>query len=92
MLLDKPIKFGDISGTIYEFERAGDILAKHVHTEDNVHITIVTKGKLKAYSHDWSIEAMPGQIIDFKVGEPHELMALENGTKVVNILKKKQTG
>lgn len=92
MLLDKQIKFGDVSGTIYEFENAGDILAKHVHTEDNVHVTIVTNGKLKAYSHDWSIEANPGQIIDFKVGEPHELMALEDNTKVINILKKKQIG
>lgn len=88
MLLPKPLHLGDIHGTIYDFEKAGDILPKHIHTENDVHITIVTKGKIKAYSHDWEIEATPGQIIDFRVGEPHEIMALEDHTKIINILKK----
>jgi len=89
MLLANPLQnLGDIKGTMYDFEKAGDILPKHVHTEDDVHITIVTRGKLKAYSHDWEIEALPGQLIDFKVGEPHELMALEDNTRIFNILKK----
>lgn len=89
MLLSKPLQnLGDIRGTIYDFQFAGDILPKHVHTEDDVHVTIVARGKLKAYSHDWEIEATPGQIIDFKVGEPHELMALEDNTRIFNILKK----
>ena len=89
MLLNKPLKdLGDIRGTIYDFEKAGDILPKHVHTEDDVHITIVARGKLKAYSQDWEIEATAGQILDFRVGEPHELMALEDNTRIFNILKK----
>ena len=89
MLLNKPLKdLGDIRGTIYDFEKAGDILPKHVHTEDDVHLTIVARGKLKAYSHDWEIEATAGQILDFRVGEPHELMALEDNTRIFNILKK----
>ena len=89
MLLNKPLKdLGDIRGTIYDFEKAGDILPKHVHTEEDVHITIVARGKLKSYSHDWEIEATAGQILDFRVGEPHELMALEDNTRIFNILKK----
>ncbi len=89
MLSHKPLEnLGDIRGTIYDFEKSGDILPKHVHDETNVHITIVCKGKLKAYSHDWEIEAMPGQVIDFRVGEPHELMALEDNTRIINIVKK----
>ena len=88
MLLNKPLEnLGDIKGTIYDFQKAGDILEKHVHTERDVHITIVARGKLKAYSHDWSIEATPGQILDFRPGEPHELMALEDNTRIFNILK-----
>lgn len=79
---------GDIKGTIYDFEVAGDILEKHVHDEENVHITIVAKGKIKAYSHDWEIEVPAGQMIDFRVGEPHEIMALEDNTRIFNILKK----
>ena len=91
MSLAKPTplaNIGDIRGTMYDFEKAGDVVAKHVHGADDVHVTIVAKGSVKAYSHDWSIEAGPGKLIDFRVGEPHEIMALEDGTRIFNILKK----
>lgn len=89
MLLSKSLEnLGDIQGVIYDFEKAGDILDKHVHTKENVHITIVARGKLKAYSHDWEIEAVAGQLLDFRPGEPHELMALEDNTRIFNIVKK----
>ena len=89
MLLDKPLQdVGDIQGTIFDFEFAGDILPKHVHDETNVHITVVARGKLKAYSHDWEKEATAGQILNFRPGEPHELMALEDNTRIINIVKK----
>ena len=80
-------ELGDLKGTIYDFEVAGDVLPKHVHTEENAHITIVARGRVKAYSHDWEIEATAGQILDFKAGEPHEIMALEDETRIVNIVK-----
>lgn len=88
MLLDKPLAFGDIAGTIYDFEHAGDVVEKHSHDENGVHITIVARGKLKASSHDWAVVAEAGQIIDFRPGEPHELMALVDNTRVINIIKK----
>jgi quercetin dioxygenase-like cupin family protein len=89
MLLVKQLKnLGDIQGAIYDFEKAGDILPKHNHTENDVHITIVAKGKLKAYSHDWEQEASAGQIMDFCPNEPHELLALEDNTRIINIVKK----
>ena len=89
MLLVKTLEnLGDIAGAMYDFEKAGDILPKHNHNEDSVHITIVARGKLKAYSHDWEIEAGPGQLLDFRPGEPHELMALEDNTRIFNIVKK----
>lgn len=88
MLLNKPLSVGDIRGTIYDFEKSGDILEKHVHTENDVHITIVARGKVKAYSHDWEIVAEAGKVIDFRVGEPHEIMALEDNTRIFNIIKK----
>lgn len=88
MLSSKLIEFGDIQGKVFDFEFAGDVLGKHVHTEDDIHITIVTNGRIRAYSHDWSIEAKAGNIVDFRVGEPHEIEALEDGTRIVNILKK----
>lgn len=87
MLLSKPLQIGDLNGTIYDFEVVGDILPKHIHTETDVHVTIVCRGKVKVYSHDWEIESTPGQIVDFRVGEPHEIMALEDNTRIINILK-----
>lgn len=88
MLLNKPIVYGDIIGTIYDFEKAGDVLPKHNHTEDDVHITIVARGKVKAASHDWSIEVESGKIIDFRPYEPHEITALEDNTRIINLVKK----
>jgi len=91
MLLAKPTQLyglGDINGTMYDFEKVGDILPKHVHDETNIHITIVARGKIKAYSHDWEQTAVAGQLLDFRPGEPHEIMALEDGTRIFNIIKK----
>jgi quercetin dioxygenase-like cupin family protein len=79
---------GDIQGGMIDFEKAGDVLEKHVHDENSNHITIVARGKVKAYSHDWEIEAAAGQILDFRPHEPHEIIALEDGTRVFNIVKK----
>lgn len=79
---------GDIIGAIYDFASSGDILPKHNHTESTVHITIVARGRIKAYSHDWETEATAGQVLNFRAGEPHELMALEDGTRIINIVKK----
>lgn len=88
MLLSKPLNIGDIHGMIFDFEVAGDVLPKHVHGVHDVHITIVARGKIKSYSHDWEQESTAGQIIDFRPNEPHEVIALEDNTRIINIVKK----
>jgi len=88
MLLNKELNVGDLRGVIFDFEVAGDVLPKHMHNEDNVHVTIVARGRVKAYSHDWEIEASAGQVLDFRPNEPHEIMALEGNTRIFNIVKK----
>jgi quercetin dioxygenase-like cupin family protein len=88
MLLVNQLELGNLRGSMYDFEKAGDVLPKHNHDENTVHITIVARGKIKAYSHDWSMEAVAGQLLDFRPNEPHELMALEDGTRIFNIVKK----
>ena len=88
MLLTKDFSSGDLRGVIFDFQRAGDVLPKHVHDENNVHITIVARGKVKAYSHDWEKEGTAGQILDFRPNEPHEIMALEDNTRIINVVKK----
>lgn len=88
MLLGKPLEnLGALQGIMYDFEKAGDILPKHNHSASDVHITIVARGKLKAYSHDWEMEATAGQLLDFPANQPHELMALEDNTRIFNIIK-----
>lgn len=79
---------GDLNVAMFTFEKAGDILPKHKHTERDTHITIVSRGRIKAYSHDWEIEASAGQLLNFRAGEPHELMALEDNTRTFNVIKK----
>lgn len=89
MLLVKKLEnLGDLKGGMYDFEKAGDILPKHNHDDNSAHITIVARGKLKAYSHDWEKIATAGQLLDFRAGEPHELVALEDNTRIFNIVKK----
>ena len=88
LLVNELNNLGDIKGKMYDFEKSGDVLTKHVHTENDVHITIIARGKIKAYSHDWEKEAVAGQLIDFRPGEPHEIMALEDNTRIFNIVKK----
>ena len=88
MLLGKPLEnLGALRGIMYDFEKSGDVLPKHNHAEDTAHITIVARGKIKAYSHDWELEAVAGQILDFRPGEPHEILALEDSTRIFNIIK-----
>ncbi len=88
MLLGKPLEnLGALRGIMYDFEKSGDVLLKHNHIESDAHITIVARGRLKAYSHDWELEATAGQLLNFRSGEPHELMALEDNTRIFNIIK-----
>lgn len=89
MLSNIPLekKFGNIRGVVYDFEKAGDILFKHNHTEETAHITIVARGRIKAYSHDWEAEFECGKLVDFPAEQPHEIMALEDNTRIINIVK-----
>lgn len=91
MLLAKPLEhLADLRGVMYDFEKLGDLLPHHNHTDADVHITIVARGKIKAYSDTWSQEAVAGQLINFNANEPHEIMALEDNTRIFNINKKLQ--
>lgn len=89
MLLSEPITgWGDLLGVVYDFEKSGDVLPKHTHSKMDSHISVIVRGRLKISSHDWEIVCFPGNIIDLKENIPHEFTALEDNTRVVNILKK----
>jgi quercetin dioxygenase-like cupin family protein len=83
----KMIEFGSLRGTIYDANNTDDILPMHSHDEDTVHITIIARGSFKAHGDGWEMTAKAGDVIDWKVGQAHELIALEPNSRFVNIRK-----
>jgi quercetin dioxygenase-like cupin family protein len=87
-LLSKNLSAANLTGVIYDFEVAGDVLPMHNHTELNAHLTVVARGSVKASSEGWERIFKSGAIIDFPANQPHEFVALEDQTRIVNITKK----
>jgi quercetin dioxygenase-like cupin family protein len=86
-LLSAPLSAGKLSGTVYTFEKAGDALPMHTHTDGNSHITIVARGKIKAHGNEWESEYSAGAVVDFPTDQSHEFIALEDNSRIVNIIK-----
>jgi quercetin dioxygenase-like cupin family protein len=86
-LLSIPFAAGKLSGTVYTFEKAGDTLPMHTHTGGNAHISIVARGKIKAHGNEWQAEYSAGAVIDFPTDQSHEFIALEDDSRIVNIVK-----
>jgi quercetin dioxygenase-like cupin family protein len=86
-LLNAPLKAGKLSGTVFTFEQAGDTLPMHTHTGGTAHITIVARGKIKAHGNEWEAEYSAGAVIDFPTHQSHEFIALEDNSRIVNIIK-----
>jgi quercetin dioxygenase-like cupin family protein len=86
-LLSNPLSASKLSGTVYTFEKAGDVLPMHTHTEGDAHITIVARGKIKAHGNEWEAEYSAGAVIDFPSNQSHEFIALEDNSRIVNIIK-----
>ena len=87
MLRSEVKVMGDLLLSLYHFEEAGDELPKHTHGFEDVHISIVTQGSIKAYSHDWEVVVTAGKTMDFKPFQPHGFIALEPDTKMIGIPK-----
>lgn len=87
MLHQKRLAIGKLSGTIYDFEYEGDELPLHVHDETDIHISIVARGRVKAFGGGWETEASAGAVLDWQVGQYHGFIALEPNTRLVNIIK-----
>jgi quercetin dioxygenase-like cupin family protein len=86
-LLSKPLFAGKLAGTVYTFEKAGDMLPMHTHRDGGAHITIVARGKVKAHGNEWAAEYGEGTVIDFPADQSHEFIALEDNSRIVNIQK-----
>jgi len=86
-LLSSPLSAGKLVGTIYTFEKSGDVLPMHNHDEESAHITIVARGSVKAHGKGWEKELSAGAVIDFPPNQAHEFVALEANSRIVNIIK-----
>ena len=87
MLKTTPFSFGNLNGTIYDFPEENDILPMHEHDEQTVHITIVAKGSFKAKGLKWEKELVSGNVVDWQPFQPHEFIAMEPDSRIVNIIK-----
>lgn len=87
MLQTKPITFGKLKGVVYDFSAAGDVLPMHSHNEADVHITVVARGSFKAHGPGWERVLKAGDVADWKPNDPHEFIALEANSRIVNMIK-----
>lgn len=87
MLQAKPFTLGKLVGTIYDFPEVGDVLPMHTHTEENVHISVVARGSFRAHGTGWSRVVGAGDVLDWRPGDPHEFVALEANSRLVNVVK-----
>jgi hypothetical protein len=98
MLLDRPLVVGgQLWGTIFTFEKAGDVFPDHVHTEENNHITLLAFGAIRCTGHPKHegkvLEARAGgTVVNWVAGEPHGFVALTDGTTIINIRKVRGDG
>ena len=87
MLQAKPLMLGKLTGTIYDFPEPGDVLPMHSHTEADVHISVVARGSFRAHGNGWERVVSAGDVLDWRPNEPHEFVALDAGSRLVNIVK-----
>jgi quercetin dioxygenase-like cupin family protein len=87
LLLNKQIKLGDLRLTIYDFEEVGDELPIHNHAYTDVHISIVAKGSFRVWGKDFDKTVVIGSVLDWQPDTEHGFQALEQNSRLVNIIK-----
>jgi hypothetical protein len=88
-MVPKPFTFGSVTGIVYEFEQAGDVLPVHVHTEDKNHISIIARGSFRCIGDpEIAGQVLPlGAVVDWPAHQEHGFIALENESRMVQISK-----
>jgi hypothetical protein len=78
-------KSGVISGWIYSLNQ-GCGIPMHAHVEERLyHNTVVLNGSVLIYGEDWQQVVRAGQMFDFDSSQPHEIQALEDSTRIINM-------
>lgn len=86
-LLNKNFFIRNLSITVYDFELKDDELVSHFHDDTTSHITIVAKGSILAYGDGWEKVLKQGSLTDFNPFQKHAFKALEDNTRIYNIVK-----
>lgn len=79
------IEIGKLVGTTYDFAVAGDTLPTHRHSEDDCHITICRKGRVRAFGPGWERVLGPGDVVKFEPHVDHGIEALDDASQITNI-------
>jgi quercetin dioxygenase-like cupin family protein len=84
----RPLTAGDLTLNHYTFAK-GEGLPLHDHDEATAHVTIVAKGSVTISGPSIETQTLvAGNVYDFPARSPHEIIALEDGTVIVNIPKR----
>lgn len=86
-LLCDTFSIGVLQVTVYTFEKIGDTLPKHNHTEATAHITICARGKVRMITPIETRVLSAGQAVDTPAGTEHEFTAEEDDSRIFNIVK-----
>ncbi len=81
-----PLDVGILKGTIYDFAAVGDELPMHEHGPNEIHISVMTKGRILSKGEGWERELVPGTLVKYHVGQKHCFIAMEPDSRVVNII------
>jgi hypothetical protein len=73
---------GSVRALVYDFHDIGDGLSAHAHDAKTVHMTIVTNGEVSINGNIYGA----GRSVAFRVGQVHEIVATQPGTRIYNIL------
>jgi quercetin dioxygenase-like cupin family protein len=87
-----PFATGSLSGVVYGYD-VDDTLPVHVHDEASNHITIIMAGSFRCIGNP-VIEGKvlkTGQVVDWPANQPHGFVALENGSRMLQIAKGTRT-
>jgi quercetin dioxygenase-like cupin family protein len=86
-----PYGINSLTGIHYNFPKKDDILMGHYHSHGQGHITIVQSGCVAIRSlyleNDWEKIGKPGDVFDLPDEQWHEIIALEDNSKILNIQK-----
>ena len=71
-----------LHGTYYVFDTAGEYIKEHKHPEHDIHNVECIKGRVRIDGPNLEIAA--GGIATFDSTLPHSIVALEDGTEILN--------